>query len=180
MMDFVCCRCRSFELEWEHQLDESSWRPLLDDIQDTTEETTWVAEAVLSILEAQSEFARRVVRQVTTFPLLILWLAFSPPGQKCEHRRKCSQDLLSMSKLHLMAQGGLALKFRYIFRCDIEAAACTGVINEKLHGFVLALGAAWTRCMETQEIEGVNGIIKHIIRLALAISFPLLSSRITH
>eukprot|EP00959_Pyramimonas_sp_CCMP1952_P439246 9195156-Pyramimonas_sp.AAC.1 len=51
---------------------------------------------VLSCMQMASEYDRRLRREYTTFPHLIVWLIFSPPEEACAYRKQCAEDLLKL------------------------------------------------------------------------------------
>jgi len=61
---------------------------------------------VLRTLQCAAEFAWRVLGIVGTFPALLAWLVYQPPGVRCEHRRKCAQDLMGSSDRDLLTELG--------------------------------------------------------------------------
>ena len=69
----------------------------------------------------------------------------------------------------------MTTKFAQIFRSELAACKETGTLPQRLHELLREL---FTRTRpETQEVEGVNGMLKRMLTLSLAISLELLSSR---
>ncbi len=69
----------------------------------------------------------------------------------------------------------VAPKLGYIFKAELTAAASDGFLSPKL--FDLLYSIFDTLKLDTQEIEGINGLLKRCIDLAPNIAVELLSSR---
>lgn len=74
-------------------------------------------------------------------------------------------------------QTSAVLKFVTLFRLHVEEGARSGTIHPDVVTLVEAIGSCATA--DTQEVEGMNSIIKHVIRRSPAIALPLLSARVT-
>ena len=183
MVKFVCQVAAEIGSEWEGLLRQvSSWKPLMNLLQDEPAsppaiQYAWVAEAVLSCCELYADYARRVLSKVTTFPWLLLWLVWVPHDREDPNRKACARSLLTLDDHQLEAQACTALKFRVVFRSALEDCANDGTLDETAYHFVECMAAGWMA--DTQEIEGLNNSIKHMVHLAPAISWALMSSRIT-
>jgi hypothetical protein len=183
MVKFVCQVAAEIGAEWEGLLREvSNWAPLVNLLQDEPASPpaihyAWVAEAVLSCCELYADYARRVLSKVTTFPWLLLWLVWVPHDREDPNRKACARSLLTLDEHQLEAQACTALKFRIVFRSALEDCANDGTLDETVYHFVECMAAGWMA--DTQEIEGLNNSIKHMVQLAPAISWSLMSSRIT-
>jgi len=92
MVDFVCVTAKRIARQWDVILQhDASWYNLEEvfvefEMSDTDREH-WIATGVLRCLELSSEFARRVMVMVTTYPCLMAWLIFSPPHTECTGRK---------------------------------------------------------------------------------------------
>ena len=138
-------------------------------------EHKWMAEAVLFILEARADYHMRVLRPARTYPYLLLWLIWKPCDEECSERKECARDLLTDPGETITDV--TTIKFSFLFGKQLEEASRTGMLHPRVHALVTAIAAAWRT--DTQEVEGVNDVLKHVYRLGPNISWPLLSSRLT-
>ena len=70
-----------------------------------------------------------------------------------------------------------ALKLRVLYEDKLREAARTGKLDEELYRFIFWVSRQWRGC--TQEIEGINAILKILITRAPSISLQLASARLT-
>ena len=142
------------------------------------EQSQWMAEAATSVLENAANFDMRILRDTTTFPLLMCWLVYAPPSERCEGRMACAADLLSLPASQLATQfSDVALKFRICFASALRAIARDGTMDNEMHTFVMLLVKQWS--LSTQCVEGVNNSLKHMVGLAPHLSWQMLVARIT-
>ena len=115
--------------------------------------------------------------KVQTFPLLLVWLVWSRPFIDCECRRYCAADLLSPGLLETCGDD-TTHKIVFLFKKELEEARDHGTLDASLHALLMDL--CWLWKLDTQAIEGVNGILKHNTSICPYVAWHLMSSRITN
>eukprot|EP00959_Pyramimonas_sp_CCMP1952_P112070 2343711-Pyramimonas_sp.AAC.1 len=186
-IDFVCVKGRQFANEWVDLLlegnDAKYWGPVRR-IADPDEQALRRSRVVHISLCMAADYNRRVMVQVADLPLRILALAFAHPLEPCDERRELAASLLQAAEAFPGAAADLqcdatSKKFVDIFapelaRCRDEGR---GALDRQLWAFVNAIAREWK--LDTQEIEGVNSIIKTVWKRSPAIAWPLLSARMS-
>ena len=179
MIDFVCRVSNLIFEEWSALLDTSAtaWRPFMDLLEaDSTGEEVradWMAKAIVLIIEEATDLFRRIVLPCRTWPHLLLWFACQPADISDPERARCAADLLASPDNADPA----ARKIRTVFFKDLKHIAETGTTTEPFHSLISDIARHWEP--DTQEIEGVNSILSHMVELSPNISTHLLSSRLT-
>ena len=141
--------------------------------QDTVHE--WVSLLVSCALECASELHRRVEAMTASYPAKLAWLVFTnDPVTPCDMRRKIAKELVE-SRPELLDEH-FTRKFVSLFREDLELSKKSGCIEPML--FQLLSEAFRMLPLETQEVEGINSIVKRIVKIAPSIKLPLLSDRV--
>eukprot|EP00974_Lingulodinium_polyedra_P035136 3374723-Lingulodinium_polyedra.AAC.1 len=69
------------------------------------------------------------------------------------------------------------MKLRVLFAVELQEASQSGLCNKRLWRLVADLMSVWHT--NTQEVEGVNSIIKKIVQLAPNVSWKVLAARIS-
>ena len=105
-----------------------------------------------------------------------MWLVVQDYNTFCEDRRLLAAYLMSVVSIQQVDKDITTPKLIILFEADVERAAETGLLSAELHGILRA--AFNNLCTDSQEIEGVNSILRRIVTLAPSIRQPLLSSRI--
>lgn len=137
------------------------------------------ARCVGGVLETAAGYHMRVSSKVKAFPLKLCWLVFAPASQVCEERRSTAKALLALldkPEGDVETFSSTAWKIAHTFREELLAAVASGTLHERLFHLIQAVCRMMT--CDTQEIEGMNSIIKHAIHHAPAIHLPLLNSRV--
>lgn len=177
VVELVCVRANCVADSLEAFVDERSsevWAPLMDFV-GHKDESYWFEKVVMLSLELSADFKRRVLLKVRKFPYLLMFLIFSPPADDCALRRKCARDVLDMS-IHEV-DDDTTMKVRTLFRGELLLAVSDGTLDESLHALLVEVSRMWA--LDTQEIEGVNSIIKYATHLSPNLSWKLLSARMT-
>ena len=122
----------AFAVEWDHRLDPCGltkfWTPLLDECGGDPEiEAEWIAKATLYCMEFGTDFFWRMVLPTRLYPLVLLWLAASPPDVACPVRQHTAKDVLSKTDEELANE--TTCKFRFHFEPELLYAAETGFID---------------------------------------------------
>eukprot|EP00959_Pyramimonas_sp_CCMP1952_P405423 8497037-Pyramimonas_sp.AAC.1 len=149
------------------------WGPLLG-VCDSTDECECLAEAVIHSLEVAAGFHMRASLIYRRYPYLLLWLVKSDAESYCEDRRACAAHLLAAPR---DALDDATQKLRALFRRELECAKDSGTLPCHLYLLLVDIGLQWTT--NTQELEGMNNVVKSIGRSAPHIGWPLLSARLT-
>ena len=180
MLELVCDKVEEIRKEFEELLDSDHprWKFLWEEESYSRigleRQPEFVAVAVTCILEGYSDFFNRILGPCRCFPRLTLWLAHRPASTSCENRMKCAEDLRTAPPDQL---DQFCLKFRILFKRELEWAARTGCLSEALWAFMRETAELWLPDM--QEVEGCNSQIKTIAKFAPYIKWALLSSRVT-
>ena len=170
----------AFFYEWAELLAEDAydecWAPLHTVLQDEPDAVrhNWNGFAVLLTAQMMCDYEKRFKEPSQRFPLLIMWMIFKLPHEKCSRRQSCAKDLLSRSKDDIGDES--IWKLRELFRREISAAANTGTLDARVHDFIHGIAAAWD--LDTTEIEGINSIIKVLTKRSAVVTWKLLSARI--
>ena len=119
----------------------------------------WISLAVLCVLELACDFFRRI-------------------SNAHDSRQAVAEEML-VTDFHSMRlkTGQFPRKITAFFNDDLSMAASNGTLTIRLYTFLLR--AAWQFFQETTEIEGMNSILKIMVKKSPNISLPLLSSRLT-
>ena len=179
MVQFICAKSTQFYDAFATLLDERSdliWDKLIE-IVGGRDKPFWFAQVVLLALEISADYKRRVIMKVQTFPLLLVWLVWSRPLKDCGCRRSCAADLLSPG-LSEFCRDDTTHKIIFLFKKELEEARDHGTLDVDLHELLMDL--CWLWKLDTQAIEGVNGILKHNTSICPYVAWQLMSSRITN
>jgi hypothetical protein len=104
-----------------------------------------------------------------------MWLIHKPPNTMDENRKLFAQTILQVPD---SAIGDFStIKFKHVFRRCLIEAANTGTVHERVYELVWQLAQTWFT--DTQEIEGTNGVLKHMLAISPSLGWSLLSSRVT-
>lgn len=106
---------------------------------------------VMVCLETATDFGRRVMRTVTSFPCNALWLIWSPHNEVCQSRKDMARFWLDAPCEDF--SDWASLKLRYIFKNELEEARDTGRLNEQCWNFFHDLASLWEP--DTQERCGM-------------------------
>lgn len=145
----------------------------------------WICLAVASTLQVGAEFHNRIATYLFEYPWRVFGLVVSAFDIDCQLRVEVASELLKIARgqIPVKTAGKLqvlpdtfTLGFSQLFEGLLENAAVCGMLDPELYCFLTELSREVP--LDTQEIEGMNSMIKHMSRLAPNIQLPLLSSRI--
>ena len=108
----------------------------------------WTGKAIWQTCDVAVDFNRRLVYPCSTFPWLLLWLAYRPHDECCSHRQECAADLVSDCS-----------EVRQDVSDVLRTTAQTGTISLPLHQMMEDVSMLWEP--DTEEVEGCNNILKH-------------------
>ena len=178
-MEFVTDTSERIVLEYDRLLTPAAmhaeWADLWQyvDAGDCLEQVK--ADMVLHIIEGKCNFWMRISLIARRWPLRLAWLVWNPSHVKCTKRKSIASELLA-----LLASGvavdGVTLKLVTLFATQLRETEQTGQLDKFLYDMIDEILAVWL--LDTQEIEGINSVIKHITKLARSISIQLLSDRV--
>lgn len=162
--------------------DKSCWKPLFDIVTPcahgaSDKAANYVEQAVTVTLETAAGVWSRIVYFLDSFPYKLFWMIREPATRKCEVRSTTATLVLATPDMEQQDRSGFTSKFRHIFRQALQHAADTGLLQDDLYEFLSDLSSMWE--LDTQEVEGMNGLIKLMLGLAPNIRLPLLSARVT-
>ena len=183
----VTSKANEVKVELEALLEDAAaeavWLPLWmahgdsDDNAGVNMDPVLVSRAVHLVLEELCDFERRVRAKVLQWPFLLTWMVARSPDVVCPVRLQTAIDFLAAQPGTDPSFNATCCKVRTLFLSCFQYSATTGLCTFQLHLFLTELFGMWT--CDTQEVEGVNNIIKTIAKLAPNISWRLMASRVT-
>eukprot|EP00959_Pyramimonas_sp_CCMP1952_P276836 5786935-Pyramimonas_sp.AAC.1 len=136
----------------------------------------YFSNAVLHSLGMACDYFRRLHSQTDAWPLLLAHFVFSPPGKHCKLRQDVATRMLGLGTMEDLATiDCTTLKILHLFRNEIKQSCNDGLLDEHVWGLLHSIFNLWS--LETQEIEGINSTIKHIMKIAPFTGWELLSTR---
>jgi hypothetical protein len=150
---------------------EEKWWPLIA-ITDENERAHWFAKAVQLTLGQSIDFWRRMVVPSKAFPLVIFWLIFNLPDVRDENRKRLASDLIDQ----IANLPSTVYKIVCIFYAEFVEMRSTGVCCIALWRLVYDIARMWK--LDTQDVEGLNSILKHICKICPHIGWELLAARL--
>jgi hypothetical protein len=138
----------------------------------------WIALLVLTVLEMATNFWRRVSEMHDSWPLKLFWCLRCLPHEPDDVRQAIAMEMLVANFAAMpLLEGQFPRKFLAIFHADILLASLEGIISERMYTVLLKI--AWLFFQDTSEIEGMNSILKIMIKKSPAMHLHLLASRLT-
>ena len=128
---------------------------------------------VMMLCHSAAEYDIRFGSLSGRYPCRLLLLVKSRPDVKCEIRRSICTELLEHDPEQLEPS---TLKITIILAKQLQDGKSTGMLHQKIFDTVHGLARHWRGC--TQDIEGVNNMLKSLINRAPAISLQLASARL--
>ena len=170
--------------EYEQLLDDAAYDKVWRHVWELTPEDDLErmrSECVLLVLEGACDYAQRVTKPCTRLPLSLAWVVHSGPEVKCGKRVEVAQELLSLidddDPPVGLGPGTTPFKIAVVFRKQwVAVCASGGVIDVQLYGLMQRLVRAISS--DQQEIEGMNGVVKHLMEVAPSMGLELLSARV--
>ncbi len=135
-----------------------------------------VNESIMELaLLNELEFAERILKRVTSFPLKLLLFAKQRPEVPCDERRALSDEILSLPNEHLEIN---CAKLRAFARPVLQMCAVDGTIPGRFYEIWLNVARDFQG--DTEAMEGLNRVMKQEVRGAPHISQGLLSARLVN
>ena len=125
------------------------------------------------VLQNSSGYNRRVMKQLTTDPLVLVNLGASPPDQDCHLRRQVATRLLDTQDFAL---GANALKVKQRFAEDLALASATGTCGSELYT-TMQLARKHLKAT-VSENERANSMLKIMTKRSPNIGIAFLAARI--
>ncbi len=173
---FACDKVFEFQDEWDLLLDGAdgavAW-DLLGRISDDEVRAEYTQLAAFMCCNLSAEFTRRLSNKMQMFPYLLFWLVWQPHSVICSDRRACCRDMLSTPEGQLGQTASAMLK---IWLKEIQDAANTGLLDLDLWELIWDLASIWA--LETQELEGLNNIIRYVTKLAPNVRWATMVNRV--
>ena len=135
-----------------------------------------LAYIVSNIGSVVCNFIRRVQQPCRAFPRLLSWLTSVAQGQHNDFIAEVCGKLCERMSAH-DAVDNFTFKVWTWFHTELHVCAETGVVPFNLHAFMDDLNGVWV--VDSQYVEGCNGVLKKIVDQAPHINLPLLSARTT-
>ena len=135
----------------------------------------WVSLAVSVTLEIAAFYWMRMVKPLSEWPYKLFFLIQQPAKVECDLRKAISHELLVTDDDDIIDKGFTA-KFRVAFNAELFDSSQTGLLDEFIFSLLTDIANHWG--LDTQNIEGINGMLKRILTLAPNISLPLMSARV--
>jgi hypothetical protein len=146
----ACGKASEFMTAFEALLDVSTWADLMDraPMAALADGLGFGAIVYLSCAAA-GDFYRRVLLQCNAFPLRLLCLVKSPPGDVCALRRAVARELLTAPVDQFGVPEANAVRLSKLWRTDLEQAAGDGRLSHSLYIFLASVRRMWRA--DTQE-----------------------------
>jgi hypothetical protein len=106
----------------------TDWAQLLE-IVEGRDTAHWLGLAVEMVLGISAGYKRRVLMRTRRYPLLLMWLVWSPPSVECDERKKCASDLLDSARAGNIGDETTE-KLLFVFRRAIVLSARTGRLDD--------------------------------------------------
>ena len=135
------------------------------------------SHCVVYALDMACDYAMRMLEKVLGWDLRLLWLVYNALDSECDIRKGIATELVDLLKtddVHL--QKTTAWKASSLFQPLLEQTIRDGTLHPQLH-HLFCLYARQLNS-DTQEVEGINGIIKKTCELFPAFQLQLLNSRV--
>ena len=180
MGELVCGKCELIASGFEEYLsDDRKWEDLRLGLGHALLEgacpgTLAANEAIVSFVACHSvDFERRVARTVLCWPMLVVWMSFSPPTTVCEQRRWRAQDFIGMQ--HTMATNN---KLMIIFRAEFQVVADTGTCPTSLYEYAQDIRLAFWP--DSQEVESKNKTVTMSFQRCATVGAALVKARLVN
>ena len=135
-----------------------------------------LAYIVSNIGSVVCNFIRRVQQPCRAFPRLLSWLTSVAQGQQNDFIAEVCGKLCERMSAH-DAVDNFTFKVWTWFHTELQVCAETGVVPFNLHAFMDDVNGVWV--VDSQYVEGCNGVLKKIVVQAPNICLPMISARTT-
>ena len=122
-------------------------------------------------------FIRRVQLPCQEFPRLLAWLTSVAQGQQNDFIADVCRLLCEKMLSAPATVDNFTFKVWTWFHADLQDCAETGVVPYNLHAFIADANDVWL--VDSQYVEGCNGVLKKVVTVAPNIHLPMISSRTT-
>ena len=113
--------------------------------------------ALATVLRNYAGFDRRVVRGLFQLDFQMLLLGKHAPNKCCEERKVVARRLLREENLSSTSR-----KIKTLFKKELEEAAVTGELDNRVQAVFVALARAWDG--GSQSTEGLNSRVRQRIK----------------
>ena len=130
----------------------------------------------LCIHRVQSAYQRRILDRLQNPLVQSLWIGYRMPHEECLERLRYAKTVLETddASLHVTVR-----KIKTVMRRELEHIVATNGCCTMVVYTAFRLLSMWWRA-DVQEIEGLNSIIKWILRNSPSISLALLDARVAN
>lgn len=157
--------------------DPKKWARLWPYTFSETDEPFAAARAVASALEIAVDFNKRFCERLKDFPYSFALLVKSPANEFCDERRRVAWKLVQIYDDESLApHGSPQSKLAFLFIDDWRRTVEHGTMPDDLRTFFHCLVRLLPT--DTQEIEGMNGIIRYLMTIGPTTSLALLCARV--
>ncbi|CAK0870089.1 unnamed protein product, partial [Prorocentrum cordatum] len=136
------------------------------------DEAHWASAAVLDTLGNAADFHMRLVARFQDWPFKAFFLIRRDPDEVDDVRKAIATELLAVS----LIKDPFAIKLRSTFNDELFHASQTGLLDGQLYKLLVDVSELCP--IDTDEIEGISGMIKHMSRTSPSIQLKLMSSRV--
>ena len=134
-------------------------------------------EIMCACCSSLANFIRRVQLPCESFPRLLVWLVCVDQGVHSDFIGDVCKLLCGMMDSAPGTVDNFTLKVWSWFSTEFRSSATDCVVPHNLHTFIADLSASWV--VDSQYVEGCNGVLKKIVTTAPGIHLALLSTRTT-
>jgi len=160
----------------EAMVDSERWGPVWAYAHDRESKEKLTGRIVMFTMECCADFERRIRGQTKRFPLQMLWMVYKPPEVKCPKRAAVANEMLKQRAESRSVEDGITWKVVALFPEELQHAEKTGKLDANLYKLLLAISKLLMS--DTQEIEGMNSVIKRVLEIAPAIGLRLVCARL--
>ena len=132
----------------------------------------WANLTVLDVLGNAADFHMRLVRRFQEWPWMIFALIRKDPGEDCPVRRAVAAQVMLVESI----ADPFVRSLKGTFGDELRKAELDGCLDDELFDMLSVLAGNFL--IDSDEIEGMNGVIKHMAKTSPNIQIKLMSSRL--
>lgn len=175
VLDLMFFKADAIHSEFSALLSEPGrWEDLWHIVQvGCLDEREWAERTICITLEMAAGLHDRC--NFSEWPYKLFYLIMSPGHDVCDVRKAIGLELLTADAASLKCK--FTMKFKMLFETSLSLAAESGQLHDNVWQLLRDIAKQWR--LDTQSIEGVNGLLKHMLKQAPNMHIKLASSRVT-
>ena len=153
----------------------SAWIDIIDRGGDDTIRRDTIEQAIaVTLINASAEYDSRIACRTRKLPERLLILGKARPDDCCRERQLVCQDVMALDKKSMEIT---TLKFCILFGNEIRQCAANGKLDAYVHRLVLTVCHMFRT--NTQQIEGLNSVLKRMLNVSRGMGQRLASARLS-